>query len=303
MPTPTRATARGTTQPADEPSAPRTTRGQPSVQTPPSQDTARSSATQNWAVQQRERNLEARHEKDRILKQIEADKVARKARDTERKNAAIRENTSPAPQPRNLQASSTANSARIQIRLISGRTIRQTFPASATPAADLRPFIDDELAHDTEGARTPAYRLKLMGIPPEPTREIGLSEEQQSLAELGLLPSATLVVTPIHGATEAYSSGNGWGLLSLPVSIVGGAAGIAFGAVGAVGGVFSSVLGVGTGSPSEDQPPKEPAATNSGARVRTIAEMRAEADKEDQQLYNGNQLNFQSDDKDDDGDM
>jgi hypothetical protein len=301
VPTPTRTITTPPAQPSSGPPAPQSSRGQPSVQTPSAQDTTtrRSDATQNWAVQQRERNLEARRERDRILKQIESDKLARKARETERKTSAG-DSTIAAPASSKRKATTTSNSARIQIRLLSGRTIRHTFPATATPATDLRPIVDAELANDTEGAHVPAYRLKLMGIPPDPTREIPLSEEQQSLAELGLLPSATLVITPIYGATEAYSGSAGWGILSLPVTIVGGAASMAIGAVGAVGGALSSTLGLGGSSSSADQPAdaNKPTTASSSARVRTIAEMRADGEKEDQQFYNGNQLNFEPDDQD-----
>lgn len=304
VPTPT-TSARQTNTRSTSPPAPQTSRGEPAVQSSlnPETSTSRSHASVDWAEQQRERNLEARRERDRILKQIQADKLARRLKATERRNLLSGNHISPTSSSITKTPSSTvsSDSARIQIRLISGRTIRRIFGASATPAADLRPFVDSELANDAEGCRVPAYRLKRTGIPPEPTREIELSEEHQSLAELGLTPSATLVVTPIHGATEAYGGGHGWSLLSLPVTIGSRAAGMIYGAVEAVGSAVSSTLGLGRTTVTSEQRNVEDSSSAAGrsARIRTIAELRAENEREDVKFYNGNQSNIQPHDKDD----
>jgi len=105
---------------------------------------------------------------------------------------------------------------------------------------------------------------------------------------------------------EAYASGGGgllWGLINAPVAIASGALGMVMGAAGTVGGAFSSAIGLGVANTAEtaagsDQEnaggrPDQMATT----RFRTIGQMRTDAERDPQQLYNGNQLNFQADDE------
>jgi UBX domain len=270
-----------------------------------------SNARQNWIEQQQQRNAESRRERDRILAQIEADKRARREREKQRKLAAgrgtdlqVEADSRPAtirsaPSRRNPGAgSSTAN---IQVRMLDGSTIRSTFPATSTPASALRPWIDGSLAASLPSSAVPGYSLKLIQAPPEPAHTLDLSEEQQSLVELGLLPNATLVIVPVTGGVGAYPDG---GLVSTVLSLPYNAA---TGAVGLVGGVVGGALswvGLGGGDgghTSRDEPtesrPKAATGADAGVagarttRIRTMAELSAENrdGSEDEQFYNGNQ--------------
>lgn len=143
----------------------------------------------------------------------------------------------------------------------------------------------------------PAYRLKHVPGPPEPARPIDVVDEQRSLQELDLLPSATLVLVPVQGSVDAYGNEASWGLLDLPVAAVGVVA-------GAVTGALGWVTGRGNGQSQETQNVEQQGdASNDSAkkskaqtagpgtgRIRTMAEMRAEGDGGSTQLYNGNQV-------------
>jgi hypothetical protein len=150
-------------------------------------------------------------------------------------------------------------------------------------------------------------------LAPQPARSISISEEQESLRDLGLLPSATLVLQPVQSYTDAYgSSANQGGLLNLPYNAVTGAYGLVSGTLtGAArwlrGGTYEEpgpdghVLGEQEEITAEETAPQTTAPINAanttgGARVRTLADQRADRG-EDQKFYNGNSLDFQPDGK------
>ncbi|KAF2675119.1 hypothetical protein BT63DRAFT_474778 [Microthyrium microscopicum] len=279
----------------------------PPQTTSPQQPPTRSQPTQDWAAQQRARNLKAREERDRILAQIERDKKARAAAAAERKRLASGDQTSP-----NTTSSSTTgpsralrgSSAHIQTRLLSGRTIRSSLPATASISKDLRPSIDEALAADDEG-RVPAYKLAVIGIPPQTAREIALGEEGQTVADLGLMPSATIVVVRVAGAVDAYA-GAGSGIVGTVLGVPGRLIGGAFGVVGAVGGAVTgalgSVLGVAGAASGPTRNTESPDGgeqqNQRGVNIGTVGAMRADSEREERQLYNGNQSNVQDNNED-----
>jgi len=257
-----------------------------------------------WIAQQRQRQIEAKAEKTRILAQIEADKAERKARQAEDKRSR-EEHLKQAELPTNTQNPSSrslrlsnAKTGNLQVRLLDGGTIRSQFSAEATLAQDIRPWIDANLE-----TKAP-YTFKHI-LPPQPARAISVSEENRTLRDLDLLPSATLVLQPISNYTEAYSEGSN-GLLALPFNAASGAYGLVTGGIGAVtgtlggaarwlrGGTFAEPIeqtienldaaGQTLGEQGEDPASQQQTHLSQGsARIRTLADQRVESG--DQQFY------------------
>ncbi|KAL8914161.1 MAG: hypothetical protein Q9171_001156 [Xanthocarpia ochracea] len=254
-----------------------------------------------YAQQQRKRKLEAKAERERILREIENDKAARKEREAQRRALARAEATdaekdakpNDVKPPRNWAAS--AQRCFLQIRLFNGFTIREKFAPQQTLSKDIRQWIAEQR---TDGDSP--YTLKQI-VTPLPSRTITISEEEQSLESLGLMPSATLVMVPIQGYTNAYTSDQG---------IVGRAVSLGYNAASAgrnmVLGTLGTVLGFGrattvpedAGGCEDSNVMSGAAAASEGTRFRTLRQK----EDTDHQFYNGNQLNFEPRPKDDDED-
>ena len=273
----------------------------------------------SYAQQQRKRQQEAKAERERILKVIENDKLERREREERRKALAKAEAEAEANAEREaeendddgvgglanqqLAKESTQSTTQhtpsrqcaVQVRLFDGGTIRSRFSFDATLRSNVRPWID---THRSDG-QIP-YTFKQI-LAPQPNRAISISEEEESLQSLGLVPSATLVMLPVQGYTAAYASEAG--LLSRGVSA---AYNVVSGGVGLVTGTLGTFLGVGVGgspSPSASNPdankqsaphatsssrPTDAGTTNAGIRVRTLRDQRD--DRDERQFYNGNQV-------------
>lgn len=171
----------------------------------------------------------------------------------------------------------------LQVRLFNGLTIRRQFEPQSTLSENVRPWISQQR---TDGD-TP-YTLKQI-VTPLPSRTITLTEEEETLQSLGLLPSATLVMVPIQGYTGAYASDQG---------MVSKAVALGYNAASTGGnmlvGALGTVLGFGraTGSTGESPPHNSnehlgAVATGEGMRFRT---MRRQDDDTEHQFYNGNQV-------------
>ena len=204
--------------------------------------------------------------------------------------------------------------ARLSVKLIDGSTIRATFPSTATVAEHVRSWVVEA----SPELRSMAYMFKQI-LAPAPARGIEVGEERLTLKELGLTPSATLVLLPVaKPVSEAYgdsAGGMAGSLLSLPWSVASGAYGVASSIIGGVAGAVGGILGYGSGAvdreesadidPSRNQASERDGASgrnkeqvrssgrSSGIRVRTLADQRAEGRDESNRWYNGNQLNFQ----------
>ncbi|TID17105.1 putative exopolygalacturonase X [Venturia nashicola] len=284
---------------------------------------AKDHARADWLAQQRQRQVQAKGEKERILAKIELDKAERKARQAEEKRVRLKQAAELEPIPNTESSRSTrssnAKTASLQVRLLDGGTIRNQFPADATLTRDIRPWIDSNL-----DSKAP-YTFKHI-LPPQPARAIFMSEEESTLRDLDLLPSATLVLQPVSNYTEAYSGGPD-GMLALPYNAALGAYGLVAGTVGAVTGTLGGAArwlrgGTSTeqtignhgaggqvlGQPGDEVGKRQQqggSGSGSGngtsrpsAKIRTLADQRAE--REDQEFYNGNSLDTQP--KNDDGD-
>ncbi|RAL10560.1 UBX domain protein [Aspergillus homomorphus CBS 101889] len=206
---------------------------------------------------------------------------------------------SPKPQVLPTQPPSPPKQYRLQVRLFDGSSVRSSFSPSQTIRADVRPWLDTQMLEEKR-----PYNLKHI-LTPLPNRTLTIADEEQTLAELGLGSTANLVMVPISTYTDAYSAAGS----SLPVRAASSAYGLLSSAVGTAAGLVGSFLGYGstpqnpTTSQTGQSSPSisstrdagqraRPATTASrGPIIRTLRDHRDE--QENNQFYNGNQLNFQ----------
>ncbi|KAH0543766.1 hypothetical protein FGG08_001948 [Glutinoglossum americanum] len=266
----------------------------------------------SYAQQQRKIQLEAKQERERIMKLVENDKAERREREQRRKaletgNSAAVSGTdvraTQFPHETQQDAPTFGRDYPIQVRLLDGSTIRTRFPSDATIRGAVRSWIDQQRSDGDI-----PYMLKQI-LAPLPSRAITISDEDESLQALGFAPSATLVLVPIQGYTNAYRAGPGLlsGSISAGYSLLSSGAGMVVSALG-------TFLGVGGSAPPRgsdaslgrsivddrdfQEPPNETANSGPGGNIKTLRDH--EINRDDRQLYNGNQLNFEPN-RDDDG--
>ena len=256
----------------------------------------------SYEAEQAKRKREAKQDKERILRQIENDKIARKEKE-ERRRAAARAEQEPLLQEVEKQETSGASatsssksigtSCALQIRLLDGSTIRSTFQSGAILSTTVRPWIATEQPDNKS-----AYTFKIIQAP-KPSHPISDAEEMKTLLDLGLLPSATLVVVPVKGAiSSAYPGSSGVaGLVGRVYNMVAAFLVWLLQALQTFAGTQQTTPASSTGSTSNKE--ESTGAASSGTdtvpirpttkiRIRTLAD-RGE-DKEDRQFYNGNQV-------------
>ncbi|KAF2757440.1 hypothetical protein EJ05DRAFT_476700 [Pseudovirgaria hyperparasitica] len=225
--------------------------------------------------------------------------------------------STPSPRPQTSRTTSAVGkNVSLQVRLFDGSTVRKSFPSAENLTTAVRPWVDGQLEE-----APPPYTFRHIQAP-LPSREISMSEEASPLAELGLFPSATLVLVPVAGYTSAYASGQGDGYLGTVQRGTTGVFGLVGSAIGAVVGTMRAVPGLrllvspGTDGSQDgrasapqqgrtmDQSSSSGAqgtqnnSSGSGLKIRTLADQRREAGRDDTELYNGNQLNFEPRDDD-----
>ena len=227
-----------------------------------------------YAQEQRQRQKDARLERERILRLVEHDKAERREREQRRRAQAKTLQTSDS-RDQALQTPSMRSPGKcaLQIRLLDGTSMKKIFEHSATLGDDVRPWID---AERTEGDTPYTFRHVKN---PLPNKSIDVSEEGQTLQSLGLTPSATLVLLPVKGFSDAYSDesaglfargiSSGYGLVSSGVGLVGSTVGMLFGS--------GAEQNTDTVSQARD-PPKN---------VNTLQDHQPD---DNRQFYNGNQV-------------
>ncbi|EXJ55150.1 hypothetical protein A1O7_08075 [Cladophialophora yegresii CBS 114405] len=265
---------------------------------------------QEYIRMQREREQAAQAERERIKAQIKTDREERRRVDELRKQGYRSSETdtdSTSTYARGGARSHATADVRVQVRTFDGSTLRTSLPASSRITDKLRPWIDEATSTNVP------YNLKLI-LTPLPNRTIEAGEEDTSLSDLGIVGSCTLVMVPVKGYVESYSTGAGGlmgqngllggvgGMVSGGYNIVSGTAGWALGGVKSLLGYGGQQVGTtGASSSSTSTPSAEQGAGGpKNVRIRTLADQRAEEAKKNQQFYNGNQLNFEPK-KDDDG--
>jgi len=273
-------------------------------------------ARNDWIYQQKQRKEEAKKERERILRQIEADKAERKARTQRAKEAEVEAGagmSSPLPESRvaaDRRSAGAGGVCSLQIRLFDGSSIRNRFPSSSTTLAKgVREWIKDTSPPGSGGADIP-YNFRQI-LAPQPSRSIEVSEEHQTLSDLGLVPNATLVLVPISGSVSAYTEAGGSGVMGYGYNMFSSAYNL-LPSVSYYLPSFSRLYLGGTGDPQEasnvqgarmagaDITPADEAPGR--VRVKTLADQRAEAAKKQKtEFYNGNSLGFEGRKDDDEG--
>jgi hypothetical protein len=286
----------------------------PTSKTPHNAPASSKNPPQTHTEEARRRKKEEKEELNRVLALIEADKRRRKQERQQTQNkeqieGSVEQTHSPSEKLAlsRQMPKGTGKSIRLQVRLPDGRNLRSTFPPNATIASDVRPWIDEEQSKD--GTQYPPYNFKQI-LTPQSNRNIDVSEEATALESLDFYPSATLVLVPVSDYANAYSGG-GSTVVSVAQNGLAGLYNVASSIVGTAAGIAGSLVGFGQrGSQptnghveqvqSEHEQQQEQSTRPPGAqiRVRTLADQRAEAQRDPTQLYNGNQLNFESRDED-----
>lgn len=320
---PPQAQAPPTTQlraPPPAPAAPTSNaKGKQRVDATPQAGLAASSKTTNSAQQAARAALQKKKREDaeelaRVRARIEQDKAARRAQAEARKaeREAERNATSPPPSQSRTTTStrgSQAQNVNLNIRLFDGRTIRHTFPRTATLEKEVRKWVDDEFSKlsrddpNIQNKQLPPYFFRHI-VPPQPSRELSAGDENHTLGDIDLAPSATLVLVPVKGYSDAYA-GPGTNLLAgTTTGIVSGAFGLLSSTVGYAGSMLGSFLGTGSAAPQPQGQTVGGASSSGqqaesarserdegGIRVRTLADQRAREPRSPQ-FYNGNQVRW-----------
>jgi hypothetical protein len=155
----------------------------------------------------KKRQRQEREARARILQQIEDDKAARRAqREESKQQRAAGASTEDVTAPSQSKPIHVDGNCKLQVRLFDGSTVRGQFPASHRLGSEVRKWVDEAPSMDGVGV---GYAFKVIQTP-MPSRSIDVGEEGQTLAELGLAPSATLVLVPAKkGTVGAYPAAGG----------------------------------------------------------------------------------------------
>lgn len=271
---------------------------------PASQDPKQDDAVKKASQQLAERQRKAREDKARVLKLIEDDKAERRAR-SERQRAErqtsvsedVNDTVSGAAVAPSSSATRRHDQCAIQVRLFDGSTIRTRFPAKATISQDVRKWIDE---NRTDG--NDPYTFKII-LTPLPNKAIDhATEEDQTLEELGLAPSSTLVLTPVDRYSSAYTSMNAGltnpvsrfvtAVLAFLVNILGGITG-ALGGLGHDGTAANSTeegsrVGASQHGRGDSQGQASASGRDGSGRIKGF--QNPDDEKRDYQLYNGNSV-------------
>lgn len=233
----------------------------------------------DFADSVRKRQREAKEERKRILKQIEDNKAARREAAATQPHEGASTATSSGP---STSTTRTSEKAAIMVRLYDGSTLRNRFARGSSLRGDIRKWVDSER---NDGSTSP-YKFRV-ALNPSASRLIDDTEEDQTLEELGLTPSATLVLVPVPNFVTA---GSGGGMLQRTSAFF-----VWFYAM--ITTFFGSLFGSGTARRSEEIEMDELNAQgrqesqrgkSSGSRVNTLQDPARQ--RRDHQLYNGNSV-------------
>ncbi|KAF4338487.1 UBX7 UBX (ubiquitin regulatory X) domain protein [Fusarium beomiforme] len=217
-------------------------------------------------------------ERARILKRIEDDKAERRLRAEQRekqkidnlKGGDIAASLVNAPETKLSTASKAGAITALQVRLFDGSTLRSRFKTTA-PLREVRQWVDE---NRTDGSQPYTFKQVLT---PLPNKNVDETEEDNALGDLGLSPSSTLVLIPVKKFTNAYDDSQGI-FSKILASIL---------------SIFTWFFGLFGGGDDHTghRGPTSDAPASSPERVQSFQNHRDQ--QRDQQLYNGNSLNFE----------
>ncbi|KAM0417375.1 hypothetical protein ACHAPT_012609 [Fusarium lateritium] len=219
----------------------------------------------------RKRKQQDQDERARILKRIADDKEERRMRAEERQKQRAETVDAPASALKLPAITKTSGMTALQVRLFDGSTLRSRFK-SDTALKEIRGWVDESR---TDGKQPYTFKQVLT---PLPNKNIDETEEDKAIGDLGLSPSSTLVLIPVKKYVSAYD-GSGNILTRFIYFIL---------------GFFTWFFGL-FGSREERGAPRAPADSDDApasprdeSRIQTFQNQ-----QRDQQLYNGNSLNFE----------
>ncbi|KAF4952597.1 hypothetical protein FGADI_6669 [Fusarium gaditjirri] len=226
----------------------------------------------------RKQKQKDQEEKARILKRIEDDKAERRLRAEQRekqkldnlKGGDIAASLVSAPETKLASSSKSGAITALQVRLFDGSTLRNRFKTTAH-LKEVRQWVDEN-----RGDGSQPYTFKQV-LTPLPNKNIDETEEGKPLGDLGLFPSSTLVLIPVKKFTTAYD----------------GSQGIVSRFIGFILSIFTWIFSLFGGGDERTghRGPTSDAPTSSSERVQSFQNRRDQ--QRDQQLYNGNSLNFE----------
>lgn len=251
-------------------------------------------AMSSYAQMMRQKRQEAKEERQRILQRIEDDKRARREREAEEKKArlllattdpgtaASGSNVAAGP-PIPLPTRGGGPTCNLQVRLFDGSTLRGRFPSDQTLGKEVRQWIDEKR---TDGTDPYTFRIVLT---PLPNKAIEPAEESDMLRDIGLAPSATLILVPVVRVATAYEQGgglllHGWSYLYALIAML-----------------FSPFAMLLRGSnnanreASHETIPLDDLDAEGSSRQRVRGFRNPDDERRDHQLYNGNSVCYHHD--------
>lgn len=163
----------------------------------------------------KKKRLQEQEERRRILKRIADDKAERRVRAAEKELQKIEnqrvafDSSSSTDAPRTKLPVSTrvTDMVSLQIRLFDGSVMRSRFKTSSC-LRDVRKWADE---NRTDGGEPYVFKHILT---PLPNKTVDEMEESRTLDELGLAPSATLVLVPVSQYSTAYAAAGSGNIFS-----------------------------------------------------------------------------------------
>lgn len=220
-------------------------------------------------------------ERRRILARIENDKQERRQRAAQRQQMRadalqtgdVASSLVKAPESKLPSTTRISDMASIQVRLFDGSTMRNRFKTCA-PFTQVRAWVDEKR---TDGSVPYTFRQLLT---PKPNTAIDETDEAKTLSDLGLAPSSTLILIPVQAFSTAYEAKPQSWIYRFVTTI----SGMLF--------WLASFLPLGFGRRTTSSAPV--VESTSGRTRRRISGFDDVVDpSKDQQLYNGNSLNFE----------
>ncbi|KAH8907931.1 hypothetical protein BR93DRAFT_926956 [Coniochaeta sp. PMI_546] len=260
-------------------------------------------AQEKYSEELKRRQKQAREDRARVLQAIEDDKAARRAKASEREAERARLAEVPVSvlpeQKKKGEGQAGDGKCKLQIRLFDGSTVRGRCYATESLGGEVRKWLDRQPGMKGVGS---GYGFKVI-LTPAPSRRIEVADEGKTLEELGLSPSATLVLVPVHGTgAGAYPGAVGGNPV---VRLVMAVLGMFTGLWALIVGFFGSLISTRPAPLVQD---RDGGATGAVAasgrdhgRKAGLRQLRPEGEKKDgQQFYNGNSTNFEPRKDDDD---
>ena len=253
-------------------------------------------AQEKYSRELKARQQQAREDRARVLQAIEDDRAARRARVSEREaERATLAGEMQVPEEKRKGDEAEVERRRtgggegrckLQIRVFDGSTVRGEWEGTES-LASVKGWLEGQPGMK-KGVGGGAYGFKVV-LTPKPGRMIGVGEEGRTLRELGLAPSATLVLVPVAGKVYPRNAG-GNPVSRMVMMLVGMVTGLWALIVGFLGSMFST-------APAPVQVQERETVTSGVASGRDqsrkggLRQLRPEGEKRnDQQFYNGNSV-------------